>query len=101
MEMRVLMFSGESYCDSDRQDELVRRTLETIRKSGATLEASELSVDRGAAMFLVSGDAPAMRRLWAHIEASGLENDWEAFGAQLEWSTFEMTARRDDKPRLI
>jgi hypothetical protein len=92
MEMRVLMFDGEPYCDSDRQDELVRRTLEAIRKSGAELEASELSVDRGAAMFLVSGDSAAIRRLWAHVEASGLENDWEAAGAQLEWSTFEMTS---------
>jgi hypothetical protein len=97
MEMRVLMFTGESYCDSDRQDGLVRRTLDAIKKSGVTLEASELSVDRSAAMFLVSGDGPGMRRLWAHIEASGLENDWEAFGAQLEWSTFEMTAGRDDQ----
>jgi hypothetical protein len=91
MEMRVLMFNGESYCDSDRQDELVRRTLEVIRKSGATLEASELSVDRGAAMFLVSGDSAAIRRLWSHVEASGLENAWEAFGARLDWSVFEMT----------
>jgi hypothetical protein len=91
MEMRVLMFSGESYCDSDRQDGLVRRTLEAIKKSGATLEASELSVDRGAAMFLVSGDPAAIRRLWSHVEASGLENAWEAFGAQLDWSVFEMT----------
>jgi len=100
MEMRVLMFSGEAYCDSDRQDELVRRTLEAIKKSGATLEASELSVDRSAAMFLVSGDAAGVRRLWAWIEASGLENDWEAFGAQLEWSTFEMMAGRDGRPNL-
>ena len=92
MEMRVLTFNGESYCDSDRQDELVRRTLEAIRKSGATLEASELSVDRGAAMFLVSGDSAAIRRLWSRVEASGLENDWQAFGAQLEWSTFEMSS---------
>ena len=90
--MRVLMFNGEPYCDSERQDELVRRTLETIRKSGATLEASELSVDRGAAMFLVSGDSAAIRRLWAHVEATGLENDWEAFGARLDWSNFEMTS---------
>jgi hypothetical protein len=51
-----------------------------------------LSVDRGAAMFLVSGDAAAIRRLWAHVEASGLENAWEAFGARLDWSTFEMTS---------
>lgn len=90
--MRVLMFNGEPYCDSDRQDELVRRTLETIRKSGATLEASELSVDRGAAMFLVSGDSASIRRLWAHVEATGLENAWEAFGARLDWSNFEMTS---------
>lgn len=89
--MRVLMFSGESYCDSERQDDLVRRTLETIRKSGATLEASELSVDRGTAMFLVSGDSAAIRRLWSHVEASGLENAWEAFGAQLDWQNFEMS----------
>ncbi len=92
--MRVLVFNGEPYCDSDRQDELVRQTLEAIRKSGATLEASELSVDRGSAMFLVSGDSAAIRRLWSHVEASGLENDWQAFGAQLDWSTFEMTSRR-------
>ncbi len=89
--MRVLMFSGESYCDSERQDALVRRTLETIKKSGATLEASELSVDRGTAMFLVSGDSPAIRRLWSHVEASGLENAWEAFGAQLDWQNFQMS----------
>ena len=92
MEMRVLMFTGEPYCDSDRQDELVRQTLEAIAKSGATLEASELSVDRGAAMFLVSGDSASIRRLWTQVEATGLENDWESFGAQLEWSTFEMTS---------
>jgi len=92
MEMRVLMFNGEPYCDSARQDELVRRTLETISKSGATLEASELSVDRGAAMFLASGDLAAIRRLWSHVEATGLENDWERFGARLDWSTFEMTS---------
>jgi hypothetical protein len=91
MEMRVLMFEGEAYCDSDRQDQLVRRTLEAIRKSGANLEASELSVDRGAAMFLVSGDSASIRRLWSHVEASGLENDWETFGAKLEWSNFEMS----------
>jgi hypothetical protein len=91
MEMRVLMFTGESYCDSDRQDELVRQTLEAIRKSGAALEASELSVDRGAAMFLVSGDSAAIRRLWSQVEMSGLENAWEAFGAQLDWQNFEMT----------
>ena len=89
--MRVLMFEGEAYCDSERQDELVRRTLEAIRRSGASLEASELSVDRGAAMFLVSGDSAAIRRLWAQVEASGLENDWQAFGAQLDWQNFEMT----------
>jgi hypothetical protein len=93
MEMRVLMFNGESYCDSDRQDDLVRRTLEAIKKSGATLEASELSVDRAAAMFLVSGDSAAIRRLWARIDATGLENAWQAFGAQLDWSVFEMTRR--------
>jgi hypothetical protein len=91
MEMRVLMFEGEPYCDSERQDALVRRTLEAIGKSGATLEASELSVDRGAAMFLVSGDSAAIRKLWAQVEASGLENAWQAFGAQLDWQNFEMT----------
>ncbi len=91
MEMRVLVFNGESYCDSDRQDDLVRRTLEAIHRSGAALEDSELSVDRGAAMFLVSGDAASIRRLWREVEASGLENDWEAFGARLDWSTFEMS----------
>ncbi len=92
MEMRVLMFSGDSYCDSGRQDELVRRTLAAIEKSGVTLEASELAVDRGAALFLVSGDSAAIRRLWSRVEASGLENAWEAFGARMEWSTFEMTS---------
>jgi hypothetical protein len=92
MEMRVLMFQGESYCDSERQDELVRRTLEAIGKSGVALEASELSVDRGAAMFLVSGDSTAIRRLRSHVEASGLENDWEAFGARMDWSIFEMSS---------
>ena len=91
MEMRVLMFEGEAYCDSDRQDVLVRRTLEAITKSGATLEASELSVDRGAAMFLVSGDSRAIRRLWSIVEATGLEDAWEAFGARLDWQNFEMT----------
>lgn len=90
MEMRVLLFNGEAYCDGDRQDALVKRTLEAIRRSGATLEASELSVDRGAVMFLVSGDSSAIRRLWSIIEASGLENAWEAFGSRLDWSTFEM-----------
>jgi glycine cleavage system regulatory protein len=91
MEMRVLLFSGEAYCDSDRQDELVRRTLAAIEESGAALEASELSVDRGSAMFLVSGSAAAIRRLWAAVEATGLENAWEAFGARLDWQTFEMS----------
>ena len=91
MEMRVLMFEGEAYCDSDRQDELVRRTLEAIKQSGANLEASELSVDRGAAMFLVSGDSGAIRRLWSIVEATGLEDAWEAFGARLDWQNFEMT----------
>lgn len=91
MEMRALVFNGESYCDSERQDELVRRTLEAIETSGVTLEASELSVDRGAALFLVSGEAAAIRRLWAQIEATGLENDWEAFGSRLDWSTFEIS----------
>ena len=42
-------------------------------------------------MFLVSGDSPAVRRLWAIVEASGLENAWEAFGSRLEWSTFAMS----------
>jgi hypothetical protein len=91
MEMRVLLFNGEAYCDSERQDKLVRRTLEAIEKSGVALEASELSVDRSGAMFLVSGDSKAIRRLWSLVEATGLENDWEAFGARLEWSTFVMT----------
>ena len=94
MEMRVLMFTGEPYCDSGRQDALVRRTLDAIKTSGATLEASELSVDRSAAMFLVSGDSGLMRRLWAQVEASGLENAWQAFGAELDWSTFEMMPSR-------
>ena len=91
MEMRVLMFEGEAYCDSDRQEVLVRRTLEAITKSGATLEASELSVDRGAAMFLVSGDSAAIRRLWSIVEATGLEDAWQAFGARLDWQNFEMS----------
>jgi len=91
MEMRVLLFNGEAYCDSERQDRLVRRTLDAIDRSGASLEASELSLDRSTAMFLVSGDSAAIRRLWAHVEASGLENAWEAFGSRLEWSTFVMT----------
>lgn len=89
--MRVLLFNGEAYCDSERQDALVSRTLEAIAKSGAMLEASELSVDRSAALFLVSGEASAIRKLWAIVEATGLENDWEAFGSRLEWSTFVMT----------
>lgn len=91
MEMRVLLFNGEAYCDSVRQDELVRKTLDAIGSSGSALEASELSLDRSAAMFLVSGDPAAIRRLWAIVEASGLENAWEAFGSRLEWSTFVMT----------
>jgi hypothetical protein len=91
MEMRVLLFSGETYCDSERQDALVRRTLDAIRKSGVTLEASELSVDRGAAMFLVSGESSAIRRLWSLVEATGLENAWEAFGSRMDWQTFEMS----------
>ena len=91
MEMRVLMFEGEAYCDSDRQDVLVRRTLDAISKSGATLEASELSVDRGPAMFLVSGDAVAIRRLWSIVEATGLEDAWVAFGARLDWQNFAMS----------
>ncbi len=90
--MRVLMFEGEAYCDSDRQDELVRRTLEAIRQSGATLEASELSVDRGAAMFLVSGDSAAIRRLWSIVDGTGLENAWEAFGSHMDWQNFEMSS---------
>ena len=80
MEMRVLMFEGEAYCDSDRQDQLVRRTLEAM------------SVDRGAAMFLVSGDSAAIRRLWSIVDASGLESAWEAFGARLDWQNFEMSS---------
>ena len=92
MEMRVLMFEGEAYCDSDRQDQLVRRTLEAIKASGAHLEASELSVDRGAAMFLVSGDSAAIRRLWSIVEGSGLESAWEAFAARLDWQNFEMSS---------
>lgn len=91
MELRVLLFNGEAYCDSERQDELVRQTLDAIEQSGVALEASELSLDRSAAMFLVSGDLPAIRRLWAIVEASGLENAWEAFGSRLEWSTFAMS----------
>ncbi len=91
MDMRALVFNGEAYCDSERQDRLVRRTLEAIEKSGVTLEASELSVDRAAALFLVSGEAPTIRKLWSLVEASGLENDWEAFGSRLDWSTFEIS----------
>lgn len=89
--MRVLEFNGESYCDSDKQDKLVQRTLEAIRKSGVNLEASELSVDRGAALFLISGEPAAIRKLWALVDASGLENDWEAFGSRLDWQNFEMS----------
>lgn len=91
MEMRALVFNGEPYCDSERQDALVKRTLEAIEKSGVSLEASELSVDRGAALFLVSGEPAAIRRLWSLVEATGLENAWEAFGSRLDWSTFEMS----------
>lgn len=89
--MRVLEFNGEPYCDSDKQDKLVQRTLEAIRKSGVNLEASELSVDRGAALFLISGEPAAIRKLWALVDASGLENDWEAFGSRLDWQNFEMS----------
>jgi hypothetical protein len=91
MEMRVLVFNGEPYCDGDRQDRLVKRTLDAIEASGVTVEASELSVDRGSALFLISGDSAAIRRLWSLVEASGLENDWEAFGSRLDWQTFEMS----------
>ena len=63
MEMRVLMFEGEAYCDSDRQDQLVRRTLEA-----------------------------AIRRLWSIVEGSGLESAWEAFAARLDWQNFEMSS---------
>ncbi len=91
MEMRVLVFNGEPYCDGDRQDKLVKRTLEAIETSGVTIEASELSVDRGSALFLISGDSPAIRRLWSIVEATGLENAWEAFGSRLDWQTFEMS----------
>jgi hypothetical protein len=91
MEMRVLVFNGEAYCDGDKQDKLVKRTLEAIEKSGVTIEASELSVDRGSAMFLISGDSAAIRRLWSIVEATGLENAWEAFGSRLDWQTFEMS----------
>lgn len=89
--MRVLEFNGEPYCDSDKQDKLVQRTLEAIRKSGVNLEASELSVDRGSALFLISGEPAAIRKLWALVDASGLENDWEAFGSRLDWQNFEMS----------
>jgi hypothetical protein len=91
MDMRVLVFNGEPYCDGDRQDKLVRRTLDAIEASGVAIEASELSLDRGSAMFLISGDLAAIRRLWSIIEASGLENDWEEFGSRLDWQTFEMS----------
>ena len=91
MEMRVLVFNGEAYCDSDKQDKLVKRTLQAIETSDVTIEASELSVERGSAMFLISGDSAAIRRLWGIVEASGLENDWESFGARLDWQTFEMS----------
>jgi hypothetical protein len=91
MEMRALVFNGEPYCDSERQDALVKRTLEAIEKSGVSLEASELSVDRGAALFLVSGESAAIRRLWSLVDATGLESAWEAFGSRLDWSTFEMS----------
>lgn len=94
MDMRVLVFSGEPYCDSERQDRLVQRTLEAIGKSGLSLEASELSVDRSVALFLVSGDPAQIRRLWSLVEATGLENDWEAFGSRLDWQTFAMIGRQ-------
>jgi hypothetical protein len=91
MEMRLLTFTGESYCDSDRQDALIKRTLEAIAASGVELEASDLSIDRSAAIFLVAGEPPKLRRLWSIIEATGLENAWESFGAQLDWQVFEMS----------
>ncbi len=91
MEMRVLVFNGEPYCDGERQDKLVQRTLAAIRTSGINLEASELSVDRSVALFLVSGELEAIRRLWSIVEATGLENAWEAFGSRLDWQTFEMS----------
>lgn len=90
--MRVLEFNGEPYCDSEGQDELVRRTLDAVQESGVTLEASELSLDRASAVFLVSGQPADIRRLWSVVEASGLENDWETFGSRLEWKKFAMSA---------
>lgn len=94
MEMRVLVFSGEPYCDSERQDRLVHRTLAAIERSGVALEASELSADRSVALFLVSGEPAAIRRLWSLVEATGLENDWQAFGSRLDWQTFAMIGRQ-------
>jgi hypothetical protein len=70
---------------------LSARTLEAIAASGVELEASDLSIDRSAAMFLVSGEPAAIRRLWSIVEATGLENAWESFGAQLDWQVFEMS----------
>jgi len=39
----------------------------------------------------VSGDSAAIRRLWSIVEATGLEDAWEAFGARLDWQNFEMS----------
>ncbi len=91
MEMRVLIFNGESYPDEGRQSELVARTLEAIDASGVTLDANEVSEDRSATLFLISGEPAAIRRLWSIVEASGLENDWEDFGSRLDWSDFQTT----------
>lgn len=92
MEMRVLIFNGESYPDEDRQSELIERTLEAIDDSGVTLNANEVSEDRSASLFLVSGEPAAIRRLWSIVEASGLENHWEDFGSRLDWSDFQTTS---------
>ena len=54
MEMRVLLVNGEAYCDSERQDDLVRRTLDAIQSSAVALEASELFPLRLAALQLTT-----------------------------------------------
>ncbi len=94
MDMRVLVFSCEPGCDAESQDRLVRRTLQAIEGSGVALEASELSADRSVVLFLVSGAPARIRRLWSLVEATGLENDWQAFGARLDWQTFAMIGRK-------
>jgi hypothetical protein len=93
MEMRSLLFEGEAYCDEGAQEKLIKRTIEAISLSGTSLEALEVSANRDGVLFLVKGEAAAIRRLWGRIEATGLENAWEDFGSRLDWQPFQLTSK--------